>query len=100
MHKGEMPARLDSSIFHRNPCAIVAAESVRDEILHSGEGGVEGEPGAVHKAGGAHQHKPGGGPPKPLCKNFGQLPKLTGEWVDHPDPQYRGIYSQVGTGFT
>ena len=63
--------------------------------LLTGEGEIEGEHRAGHKAG-AHHSKPGGGPAKPLCKNFGQLPKLTGEWVDHPDPLYRGIYSQVG----
>ena len=32
---------------------------------------------------------PGGGPPKPLCRNYGQLPKFTGNWVDHVDPEYR-----------
>ncbi|CAL5228102.1 g11175 [Coccomyxa viridis] len=65
------------------------------EVLTAGEGEgeFEGEHRAGHRAG-AHHSKPGGGPAKPLCKNFGQLPKLTGEWVDHPDPQYRGIYSQ------
>ena len=69
------------------------------DCLLSGEGEFEGEHRAGHRAG-AHHSKPGGGPAKPLCKNFGQLPKLTGEWVDHPDPQYRGIYSQVGTAVT
>ncbi|CAL8469667.1 g9208 [Coccomyxa elongata] len=37
----------------------------------------------------------GGGPPKPLCRNYGQLPKFTGDWVDHPDADYRGIYNQA-----
>ena len=68
-------------------------------FLHSGEDEAEGEHGAAHRAG-AHHHKPGGRPAKPLCKNFGQLPRLTGEWVDHPDPQYRGMYSQVGAHST
>ena len=44
---------------------------------------------------GVHGHPLGGGPPKPLCRNFGQLPKLTGDWVDHPEPTYQGMYSQV-----
>ena len=44
---------------------------------------------------GLHGHPAGGGPPKPLCRNFGQLPKLTGDWVDHPEPTYQGMYSQV-----
>lgn len=66
---------------------------------HSGGDEADVEHGAAHRAG-PHQHKPGGGLAKPLCKNFGQLPKLTGEWVDHPDPQYRGIYSQVGAQST
>lgn len=44
---------------------------------------------------GVHGHPSGGGPPKPLCRNFGQLPKLTGDWVDHPVPTYQGMYSQV-----
>lgn len=44
---------------------------------------------------GLHGHSVGGGPPKPLCRNFGQLPKLTGNWVDHPEPTYQGMYSQV-----
>ena len=46
---------------------------------------------------GLHGHPVGGGPPKPLCRNFGQLPKLTGDWVDHPEPNYQGMYSQVTT---
>ena len=44
---------------------------------------------------GLHGHPVGGGAPKPLCRNFGQLPKLTGEWVDHTEPTYQGMYSQV-----
>ena len=47
------------------------------------------------RKGGPHEHKAAAGPPKPLCKNFGQLPKLTGDWVDHSDPSYMGLYSQV-----
>ncbi len=38
---------------------------------------------------------PGGGPPKPLCRNYGQLPKFTGNWVDHPDPEYRHFPSHT-----
>ena len=29
-----------------------------------------------------------------MCQNFGQLPQFTGEWVDHPDPAYAGLYKQ------
>ena len=32
---------------------------------------------------------------RPTCRNFGQLPQFTGMWVDHPDPEYRGIYDQA-----
>ena len=46
---------------------------------------------------GMHGHSFGGEPPKPLCRDFGQLPKLTGDWVDHPDPTFQGMYSQVNT---
>jgi hypothetical protein len=31
---------------------------------------------------------------KPTCRNFGQLPQFQGEWVDHPDPAYSGLYMQ------
>ena len=44
---------------------------------------------------GMHGHPVGGDSPKPLCRNFGQLAKLTGDWVDHPEPTYQGMYSQV-----
>ena len=46
---------------------------------------------------GMHGHSTGVGSPKPLCRDFGQLPKLTGDWIDHPDPTYQGMYSQVNT---
>ena len=58
-------------------------------------GGAEEDEHGVLRKGGPHAHKVTVGPPKPLCKNFGQLPKLTGDWVDHPDPSYVGLYSQV-----
>ena len=32
---------------------------------------------------------------RPACRNYGQLPQFTGAWVDHPDPEYRGIYDQA-----
>lgn len=31
---------------------------------------------------------------KPLCHNYGQLPQFQGEWVDHPDAAYSGLYTQ------
>lgn len=47
------------------------------------------------KKAGAHAHKGAAGGPKAVCKNFGQLPKLTGDWVDHPEPSYKGLYTQA-----
>ena len=60
-----------------------------------GAGTEDEEEHTVLRKEGLHGHPAGGGPPKPLCRNFGQVPKLTGDWVDHPEPTYQGMYSQV-----
>ena len=64
------------------------------------EAGTEdGEEYTMLRSEGMRGHSHGGGSPKPLCRNLGQLPKLTGDWVDHPEPTYQGMYSQVNIAY-
>ena len=45
-------------------------------------------PAMEHRRAMGHQAK------EPLCEGFPQFAKLNGSWVDHPDPEYQGLYNQ------
>jgi len=32
---------------------------------------------------------------RPICTDFGTTGKFTGDWVDHPDPEYRHVLTSL-----